>query len=156
MAEHASLRVYFRNFRELNSDLIFELDGFIVNCHAKVEDDVVFPTIRRLVGSDSQVVKAIDQLEDDHRVIQMLSNTMRAAVAEEKGEIDRKKIALYADTVAPHNSAEEISVFQSWRKVDRLQEEGAVQRVRSIINTFGLDKYFRVTGFSKEFLDSVA
>jgi len=38
MSEHASLRIYFRHLRDMKFDSFFELDDFVINCHARMED----------------------------------------------------------------------------------------------------------------------
>lgn len=152
MAEHASLRVYFRHLRYLNSDFIFELDDFVVNCHAKVEDEVIFPEMRKAAGVESERINTVTKrMEEEHKVLQMLGNNIRLAVAEGNKDIDRSKIMLYADTLESHNSSEETLLFPDW-KVDSELEHQAVSKASQIIHDFGLERYLKVTGLSQEFL----
>jgi hemerythrin superfamily protein len=152
MAEHASLRVYFRHLRYLNSDFLFELDDFVVNCHAKIEDEVIFPEMRKAAGTENKNIETITRrMEEEHKVIQMLGNSIRIAVAEGSKDIDRGKIMLYADTLESHNSSEETLLFPTWR-LDSEQEAEAVSKAVQIIRDFGLERYLRVTGLSQEFL----
>jgi hemerythrin superfamily protein len=154
MAEHASLRVYFRHMRSLNSDYLFEVDDFILGCHARIEDEVVFPALGN-AGGESKVVAMTSKLEEEHRVLQMLSNRMRATVLE-KTTLDRDTVALYASTVESHNSAEETSVFKHWDEVDSETRAKSTSQVRKIVSEFGVARYLRVTCFSQEFLSLLA
>lgn len=155
MAEHASLRVYFRHLRYLNSDYIFELDDFVVNCHAKIEDEVVFPELRRVAGKDGGSIEAITKrMEDEHKVLQMLGIGIRVAVAEGDKEIDRSKVMLYADTLESHNSSEETLLFPRWKEV-REKETQSASKATQMIHDFGLGRYLKVTGFSQEFLSQL-
>jgi len=157
MAEHAALRVYFRHMRNLNSDYLFELDDFIVGCHARIEDEVVFPALRKVGRPDADaVVTVTGKLEEEHKLLKMLSDNMRLMVAEEATKLDRDKVALYVSTVESHNSSEEILVFKFWDDLDRETRVESTNRVKKIIGEFGTARYLRVTGFSQEFLSLLA
>lgn len=156
MAEHAALRVYFRHLRYLNSDFLFELDDFVVNCHAKIEDEVVFPEMRKLAGPEDRGVETTTKrMEDEHRLLQMLGNGIRVAVAEGSKDVDRGKVMLYADTLESHNSSEETLLFPGW-KASGEQEAQAVSGALRIIHDYGVERYLKVTGFSQEFLSSLS
>ena len=153
MAEHGSLRVYFRHLRSLNSDFLFEVDDFVLGCHAKIEDDVIFPALGKVGGDGATAIAStISRLEDEHKVLQMLSNQMRNKVAESGTQLDRDAIALYASTLESHNSTEETSIFKHWDDVDKRTQAESANMVRKIISEFGAARYLQVTGFSQEFL----
>ncbi len=155
MAEHASFRVYFRHLRYLNSDFIFELDDFVTNCHARVEDEVVFPEMRKSAGSENKDVEtATKRMEEEHKLLQLLGNSIRVAVAEGGKDVDRGKVLLYIDTLESHNSSEETLLFKGW-KGNGEQEAQAVSGTMRIIHDFGVERYLKVTGFSQELLSSV-
>ncbi len=153
-AEHASLRVYFRHLRYLNSDFLFELDDFVTNCHAKIEDEVVFPEMRMAHGTEDKNIENITKrMEEEHKLLQMLGNNLRTIVAEGNEELDKNKVLLYADTLESHNSSEETLLFPSWDKVSIEKESEAASRARGIIDGYGFERYLRVTGFSQEFMN---
>lgn len=154
MSEHASLRIYFRHLREMKSDFFFELDDFIINCHAKIEDEAVFPILLR-GGPDSPISQTTKRLMDEHELVKMLGNNMRLYAAQEKAELGKDKITLYADTVESHNTAEEISVFKAWKDASNEVKQKAAEQAKEIIRSFGLERYLRVTGFSQEYLSSL-
>jgi hemerythrin superfamily protein len=157
MAEHATLRVYFRHLRSLNSDYLFEVDDFILGCHARIEDEVVFPALRSIGGDKASTIASVtSKLEEEHRVLQMLSNKMRVQVAETAAQLDRDAIALYASTVESHNSAEETSVFRHWGDVNKEDQAQSADLVRKLISEFGTARYLRATCFSQEFLSLLA
>lgn len=156
MAERASLRVYFRYMRSLNSDHLFEVDDFILGCHARIEDEVVFPVLRNAGSETSGVTTLTSKLEEEHRVLQMLSNRMRATVLQKTTPLDGDIIALYASTVGSHNSAEETTVFKYWDQVDSESRAECTSQVRRIVGEFGAARYLRVTCFSQEFLSLLA
>lgn len=154
MVEHASLRLHFRYFREMNSDLVFELEDFISKCHAKMEDEVVFPVLTQLMPNDSELAKKINQLTEDHKLLTGMGENMRVWAVEGPKELDAKRIGLYADTVMSHNSSEEYLVFPLW-KMDTEHEAEAGRKALAIIEEFGIDRYLKVTGISKPLLDSL-
>lgn len=154
MVEHASLRLHFRYFRDMNSDLVFELEDFISKCHAKVEDEVVFPELTRLLPNDTDLAKKINQLIEDHKLLTGMGENMRVWAVEGPKELDTKRIGLYADTVMSHNSSEEYLVFPDWN-MDAEHEAEANRKALAIIEEFGVDRYLKVTGISKPLLDSL-
>jgi hemerythrin superfamily protein len=117
-----------------------------------MEDEIIFPEMRKGAGAESKNVETTtERMEDEHKVLQMLGNSIRLAVAEGNKEIDRSKVMLYADTLESHNSSEETLLFPSW-KTDSESERQSVYKARQIIHDFGLERYLKVTGFSQEFL----
>jgi hemerythrin superfamily protein len=153
MAEHASLRVYFRHLRYLNSDFLFELDDFVTNCHARIEDEVLFPEIRAAVTVEREVIENwTKRMEDEHQLLKMLGDKMRLLVAEGNRELDRDKVALYADTLESHNSSEEALIFPRWSAVSGERANEATIAALKILHEFGTERYLRVTGFSQQFL----
>ncbi|MGI0092115.1 MAG: hemerythrin domain-containing protein [Nitrososphaerales archaeon] len=157
MAEHASLRVQLRSVREGNSDPIFEVEDFVRNCHAKIEDEVIFPKLKEILSSPKedgqQLVKALSRLEADHKLIDMIGEQIKVRTAEGDVEAMRKKVMLYADTLESHNSSEEALVFPFWT-LDG-SESDLVQRAKRIIEEFGRDRYFRITGVSEKLFERV-
>ncbi len=154
MAEHASLRVHLSHFRDAKLDSFFEVDDFVNTGHAMVEDVVVFPLLSGN-ADDSTVVAALNRLEDEHGVLNMLSGNMRAFLAEEIRDLDPSRVALYVDTLESHNASEETTVFRRWRDLSAAQKQVAAARAGEIVDSFGLDRYLRATGFSREFLSTV-
>lgn len=153
MAEHASMRIYFRHLRYLDSDFLFELDGFVTNCHARVEDEVLFPEIRAAMTDEKAAVETgTKRMEDEHRLLRMLGERMRALVAEGDRELDRDKVTLYVDTLESHNSSEHTLIFSKWSFVNAERSSEAASRALEVIHAFGVERYLRVTGFSQEFL----
>lgn len=156
-SEHAVFRVYFRHLRDLNSDYFFEIDDFILGCHAKIEDEVIFPALRKIGGPEAEKIdKTTRKLEEEHKLVEMLSSNMKQAVVEGTKALDRDKVALYASTVESHNESEEIFVFKFWNDLDRETRAAATDGVKRIIGEFGTARYLRLTGFSQEFLSLLA
>ena len=114
MIEHAALRLHFRFARETNSDTIYEVEEFVRNCHAKIEDDIVFPNVKVSLDSPSnaKLVQVILRLEADHKLIDTIANQIRLRTAQGDVETLRKRILLYMNTVESHNSSEESLIFQ--------------------------------------------
>jgi hemerythrin superfamily protein len=154
MSEHVSLRIYFRHLRDMKFDSFFELDDFVVNCHSKLEDDAMFPALVEGVPNPL-VSRTTKRLRDEHEVLKMLSNSIRVTMAEEKTELDKNKVALYADTLESHNISEEKTVFKDWKELNEKEKQRASTQASEIIRSFGLERYLRITGFSQEFLSSL-
>ena len=108
MIEHASLRLHVRFVREKRTDSIYEVEDFVRNCHAKVEDEIVFPKLKQILSpKDEQHMKILSRLEADHRLIEMIGEQIKLSTTHAETETLRKKVMLYANTLESHNSSEE-------------------------------------------------
>jgi len=155
MIEHAAIRLHLRSIREKNADSIYELDDFVRNCHAKIEDEIVFPKLKQMVGmKGEELVKTLSRLEADHRMIEKIGDVIRAKTAEGDPETAHKRTMLYADVMESHNSNEEMLVFPHWLPNDPKEESEIMAKARRIIEVYGRDRYFRVTGFSEKLYSS--
>ena len=153
MVEHASLRLHFRFVREKSADTIFEVEDFVRNCHARVEDEIIFPSLRQMLGSNNeQLTRIISRLEADHKLIKKIGEQIKVSTVQDETEAMRKKILLYADTVESHNSSEETLIFQFWQ-ADEAKENESVMQAKSIIEEFGRERYFKMTGISERLFD---
>lgn len=155
MVEHASLRLHFRFVREKSTDPIFEVEDYVRNCHARIEDEIIFPGLKQMLGSkNEQLTRVISRLEADHKLIEMIGEQIKVSTAQDQTEALRKKVMLYADTVESHNSSEESLIFQFWQP-DKAKENESMTNAKDIIEEFGRERHFRVTGISEKLFDMV-
>ncbi len=157
MVEHASLRLHLRTVREGNADLIFEVEDFVRNCHARIEDEIIFPKLKEILSgrNEEQLVKALSRLEADHKLIDMIGNQIKSRTAEGDLETMRKRVMLYADTLESHNSSEETLVFPFWTLVGSQGDSELVHKAKGMVDEFGRDRYFKITGVSEKLFDAV-
>ena len=161
MAEHASLRLHFQFARKTeNWDAIYQIEEFVRSCHAKVEDEVVFPKLRDLLNADPRkqetILKDLSRLEADHRLIDKIGEQIRErTVVGGDSNTLRKRILLYATTVESHNSGEESLIFPSWKSTEE-SDLVVGEHVLKIIQEFGLNRYFELTGISQKFLETLS
>ena len=158
MVEHVSLRLRFRLMREQqNFDSICAIEEFVRTCHAKVEDELVFPILRDLLfsqGKQKIVEDVLRRLEADHKLIDTIGEQIKLRTIQGDSQTLTKRIALYCSTVESHNSAEEIQLFPFWSPAESQERDAAVGAVK-IMNLFGMNRYYELTGISKEFLGSL-
>lgn len=154
MVEHATLRVQLRSVRERNSDSIFEVEDFVRNCHARIEDEIIFPKLKeQYAQKDEQLVKVLSRLEADHRLIEMIGEQIKVRTAEGDLETMRKRTMLYADTLESHNSSEETLAFPFWTLNEYHDDSDLMQKAKKIIEEFGRDRYFKITGISEKLFE---
>jgi hemerythrin superfamily protein len=156
MVEHASIRLHVRSIREGKLDLIYVLDDFVRNCHAKVEDEVVFPALKQMISASEnrELLSTLSRLESDHKLIEKIGDQIKTTTASGDMETMKKRTMLYASTVELHNSSEEALIFPLW-KDDGARGIEIVSRAKKIIEVFGSDRYFRITGISEKLYESV-
>jgi len=154
MAEHISLRLRFRMMREdQNWNSIYQVEEFVRSCHAKVEDEIVFPILKKkmeLVEKGQVVTNVLIRLEADHKLIDKIGEQIRLRTVEGDSELLGKRIALYCSTVETHNTAEETQIFSHWR--NDFEGIDTRERVMKIMKEFGLSRYYEITGTSEELI----
>lgn len=156
MIDHAALRLHFSFMRGTNYDLIYDLEEFIRKCHARIEDEIVFPKMRAALKpqADNELVKALSRLEADHRLIDTIGEQIKLRTTQGDLEMLKKRSLLYMSTVESHNSSEESLIFQRWEPSPEKENEAATQ-AKELIQEFGLNRYFRINGMSEKLLDRV-
>jgi hemerythrin superfamily protein len=150
MVEHVALRLRFHLATQSATESIYEVEDFVRNCHAKIEDEIVFPKLRDI----PEAKQNLSRLEADHRMIDTIGDQIKLRTAQGELEILRKRISLYMNTIESHNASEESLVFPYW-KVSDSEEIEATRRARSVIESFGLDRYLSITGISSKLLERV-
>ncbi|MFI5421793.1 MAG: hemerythrin domain-containing protein [Nitrososphaerales archaeon] len=160
MVEHASLRLHFQFARKTaNWDAVYEVEEFVRHCHAKVEDDIVFPKLREMLRDKPEgelVLKNLSRLEADHRLIETIGDQIRQRTIQ-GGDLDtlRKRVLLFATTVESHNSSEESLLFPYWKSEEKAAANLEAEQTLKIIREFGESRYFEVTGISEKLLGTL-
>ena len=97
MVEHAALRLHFRYARETNPDKIYEMEDFIRNCHAKIEDEVVFPKLKVSLDSPSnaKLTQVILRLEADHKLIDTMGDQITQNSSGRRRNTEKKNPTLH-------------------------------------------------------------
>ncbi len=157
MAEHASLRLHFQYARKTgNWDSIYEVESFVRNCHARIEDELVFPKLGKFLETqNSETLKVLSRLEADHKLIDTIGDQIKLRTTQGDTETLRKRILLYANTVESHNSSEESLIFQYWKNLPKDQQQDTIPNMRKILEEYGSNRYFQITGISEKLLDLV-
>jgi hemerythrin superfamily protein len=158
MTEHVALRIHFLYLRELDRDRIFEVANFLTNSHARIEDEVVFPRIVEVASPSNHesIERAVKKYKEEHELIGSFAENMRVWTVEGEASLFKERIGLYIDTVLTHNVDEEVKLFPEWIRVSRESQEKALEQAKEIIRDLGYDRYYAITGISKELLDSVS
>ena len=158
MMEHSSLRLRFRMMRETKDyDSIYEIEEFVRSCHAKIEDEIVFPKLRVVLSSEgfAEVTRALSRLEADHKLIDAIGEQIKLRTSSGELETLRKRISLYCTTVETHNTAEETLVFRHWKKLDSAGARESSSSARKIVEDFGSARYFQIIGISQELFEQL-
>jgi hemerythrin superfamily protein len=158
MVEHVSLRLHFQFARKTaNWDSIYDVEEFVRDCHAKIEDEVVFPKLQKSLKDPDREnhLKNLSRLEADHRLIGTIGEQIRLRTTQGTDlETLRKRILLYATTVESHNASEESLIFPYWNESgDDLNE--VIPSAMRIVREYGLNRYFQITGISERLLELV-
>src|SRR5208283_5853776 len=152
MAEHASLRLHFQYARKTgNWDSIYEVESFVRDCHARIEDELIFPKLEEFLGAQrGESAKVLSRLEADHKMIDTIGDQIKLRTTQGDTETLRKRMLLYANTVESHNSSEESLIFQYWKNLTKDQQQDPIPKMRKIIEEYGVNRYFQITGISQK------
>ncbi len=145
--EHSVIRLKSRELSDVNNAVegFRAFNDFVVNCHAKHEDEIVFPILMSKEERDQEFVKYIKRISADHKLIATLGDNIGRWIQEKNYEMLERRIPLYFKTLLEHNLNEERDIFVRWKP------EYAVP-FKHIINIFGTEKYRLITGVSDEMI----
>lgn len=124
-----------------------DLHELVVNLHAKVEDEVVFPAVIEENESDQEFVKYVKRISADHRLIETLGNNIVEWYEQGNAEMLNRRVPLYFKVLTDHNMNEERDIFHRLRT--NLGDRG-----RKFIVEFGVERYSRITGISAEIINT--
>jgi len=147
--EHSALRVLKVEWENGYQRLDFKrVNDFVVNHHAMIEDIYVFPQIKASNSSDVDLIKIIDRISADHKLIATLGNNIVKWINDNDIEMIKRRIPLYWKILYDHNLLEENKVFfRSKGKIDNV--DGIIKSIKS----FGIDDYIKITGISSTMLE---
>src|SRR5437899_2570515 len=98
MTEHVSLRIHFQCARKTaNWDSIYEIEDFVRNLHAWIEDEVVFPRLQKefFRTSNDEKLKLLSRIESDHKLIDTIGDQIKLKTTQGDNESLRKRTLLY-------------------------------------------------------------
>jgi len=153
MVDHLSIRLLVRCglcVREVGEFASFH--DFVVGCHARIEDEVVFPVLREhFSGVDEGFVKLVEWIGNDHRLLDTLAGNVIGYGRSGEREVYEDRLNLYFKLLMEHNLREEAQLFPRWfQDLPREVRVRATEEARKIIVEFGLKKYTEITGLSEE------
>ncbi len=125
---------------------------FIVNCHAEIEDKIVFPTMKKFYQDKSmEYTKLIEWVGNDHQLIGTLGvNVIKYG---EGGDIDsyKNRLDLYFKLLIEHNLREEKDIFPNWLlDIDEETRKRCSEEAKRVIEKYGIEKYTELTGLSAD------
>jgi hemerythrin superfamily protein len=147
LLEHSIIRLKSKELSEIKNALdgFIPFNEFVINCHAKHEDEIVFPILMKKEEDDQEFIKYVKRISADHKLIATLGGNIEKWINEKNFEMLERRIPLYFKTLLEHNLNEEKDIFVRWKP------EYAVP-FKHIINSFGAEKYRSITGASDEMI----
>ncbi len=145
--EHSIIRLKSKELSDIKNafESFKNFNDFVINCHARHEDDIVFPILMKKEEKDQEFVKYVMRISADHKLIATLGNNIEKWINEKNFEMLERRIPLYFRTLLEHNLNEEKEIFVRWK------HEYAVP-FKHIIIDFGTENYKSITGASDEII----
>ncbi len=146
--EHSIIRLKEKELTKIESAIsdFNDFNDFVVNCHAKHEDEIVFPILISKNQDDKDYVSYVKRISADHKLIATLGNNIVSWIKEKNYEMLERRLPLYFKILLEHNSNEEKDIFVRWKP------EYSVS-YKKVILEYGVDKYTKITGASRELID---
>lgn len=153
MVEHSSIRLLARCnscIREMDNFVTFH--KFIARCHARVEDEFVFPVLKKhFEGVDKDFVMLVQRISSDHKLLDKLAGRIVEYGRSGNWKTYENRLGVYFRLLTYHNSWEEKALFPRWLKdISQDTRDEVIEQAKKIIMRFGLDKYTEITGLSEE------
>ena len=157
MTEHTAIR-------NTSGNLIIDSDSndfqlfveYLKNCHIEIEEKIFVPVMKQVYsGENADLIKNIDRIMADHRLLETLTTNIIKWKNEDNSEILKTRVPMFFRLLQDHNNSEEDSLFTHWKNIERDIKKNTVTEVGNIIESFGLDSYSRVTGISRDFFSYV-
>lgn len=157
MTEHACIRHIRDNFTlEDNGDLFVDFVDYLKLCHIEIEEKVLVPVLKEILDGDKLVFsKTVERIMADHRLLETLAQNIIKWREGPNFDIVKERSPLFFKLLVEHNNSEEVSIFPNWKNIDPIQDRDTVSQSKSIIESFGIRRYERITGISVEFLDYI-
>ncbi|MGC8661311.1 MAG: hemerythrin domain-containing protein [Nitrososphaeria archaeon] len=147
--EHSALRVLKSEWENGYQRIEFKkINDFVINHHARVEDLYVFPKIKASNPNDTDLVKNIDRISADHKLIETLGNNIVKWINGNDEDMLKRRIPVYWKILSEHNMSEEKTIF--YRLNDSLE---SIDGILESITSFGIDEYIKITGISSPMLE---
>ena len=152
--DHIAIRLLDRCIRdEMDVESFKSFHDFVVNLHAKIEDDILFPSLKEAYKDNEDIVYLINRIHSDHLLLKKLGD--KIIEYGEKGEesLYRKRLDRYMIILIDHNRSEEKLLFPLWKDVDPEIKSNADKMAQELVSKFGYGKYtsiFRSVGRKKK------
>lgn len=154
MVEHSAIR---REVRDVRDDFakFQDLNSFVINYHALIEDEIFFPAISESFKEDDKFVEIVDRISKDHQLISKLGENLTEWHNRGKDDLVRERIQLYIRLLTDHNNSEEKEIFKRWILMDKEKSDEHLRTAIKRIREIGADRYQAFTGISEKFLDYI-
>ncbi len=149
MVDHSDIRIIANNnlLQKNNAELI-DFNKFLLNIHVNIEENIVFPLLKE---NNKDMIKLIDRLIADHKLIETLFNNLYKWKTSEN-PLFELRLPLFYKTLEDHNSREESDVFPLWKNIDNEDKIISMKNAYEIIESNDVDNYIKETGISRQML----
>ena len=149
MVEHSGIRIIAgNNILEKSSVELIDFNQFLLNVHINIEENIVFPALK---GNNETVVKLVDRLIADHKLLETLFNNLYKWKVSEN-PLFEVRLPLFYKTLTEHNALEENDVFLLWKNIGDEEKRISMKNAREIILSNNIENYIKETGISEKMM----
>lgn len=140
--DHIAIRLLNRCIaEEMDVESFKSFHDFIVNLHAKIEDDILFTTLRETYKDHEEILYLIDRIHNDHLLLRKLGDKVIEYGEKEEKSMYKKRLDMYMKILIDHNRSEEKLLFPLWENVSEADKEEADKKALDLVHKFGYGKY---------------
>ncbi|HEW93556.1 hypothetical protein DRN87_00185 [Candidatus Geothermarchaeota archaeon] len=143
--DHIAIRLFNRCFgTEMDLESFKSFHEFIVEVHAKIEDEILIPAILEAYRDQEDVKYLAKRISADHLLIAKLGESI--IEYGEKGNLTlyKKRLDRYMKILIDHNRSEENLLFPLWKNVPDSVRLDSNKKALEIINKYGYGKFTRI------------
>jgi hemerythrin superfamily protein len=117
---------------------------FIVNLHAKIEDDILFPAYREAYKNDTEIIYLVDRISRDHELLKTLGNNVIKYGESGESELYKRRLERYLYILIDHNTSEEKLLFPLWDDINGEIRLQADKEAVELVEKYGYQEYTRI------------
>jgi len=139
--DHIAIRLLDRCFINIiDLDSFKSLHSFIIELHAKIEDEYLFPIYIKYFKED-EVEYLVKRIAADHLLLKKLGSKVIKYGEECEEDLFKNRVNRYMQILIDHNKSEEGLLFPLWKNIDEELRREADEKSLNLVNKYGYGKY---------------
>ena len=143
--DHIAIRLFSRCFgNKMDLESFKSFHEFIVEVHAKIEDDMLFPVIKDQYKEDDDIRYLVERIASDHLLLSNLGKKIIEYGEKGETELFSRRLERYMLILIDHNKSEENLLFPLWKRIPENIRRDADKKASELVSKFGYGKFTKI------------